>query len=151
MGFFFWKIKYFSIYLNSIWLYFAVSILTIKYPKLLRSDRTWMTLFPWCSNRASRLISLCSLVIRVKRKVWKFHVVSLKLNFWSLDIYINYCLETDIPPCAVDDAPLFSRPSRRGFYAPVAGNLSPIRLNAFRNVGRYRNWFSCFLLIFCHF
>ena len=35
-----------------------------------------------------------------------------------------------------DDAPLFYRASSRGFFSPVAGHLSPIRLNAFRNVGR---------------
>ena len=34
-----------------------------------------------------------------------------------------------------DDALLFYRASPRGF-SPVAGRLSPIRLNAFRNVGR---------------
>uniref|UniRef100_A0A158Q8T1 TPR_REGION domain-containing protein n=1 Tax=Elaeophora elaphi TaxID=1147741 RepID=A0A158Q8T1_9BILA len=35
-----------------------------------------------------------------------------------------------------DTAPLFYRPSRTGYYTPIAGKNSSHRLNAFRNVGR---------------
>ena len=36
-----------------------------------------------------------------------------------------------------DDAPLFTRIGKKGgHYSPVPGHLSPIRLSAFRNVGR---------------
>lgn len=36
-----------------------------------------------------------------------------------------------------DNAPLFFRPSRGGYYTPIAASNSPQRIAAFRNVGRY--------------
>uniref|UniRef100_A0A8R1XPM3 UBR-type domain-containing protein n=1 Tax=Onchocerca volvulus TaxID=6282 RepID=A0A8R1XPM3_ONCVO len=44
----------------------------------------------------------------------------------------------DSSPVSLEDdtAPLFYRPSRTGYYTPIAGKNSTHRLNAFRNVGR---------------
>lgn len=39
-----------------------------------------------------------------------------------------------------DTAPLFYRPSKSGYYTPIAGKNSTHRLNAFRNVGRYQRF-----------
>ena len=36
-----------------------------------------------------------------------------------------------------DNSPLFWQPGKRGFYSPRPGKSTPVRLNAFRNVGRY--------------
>ena len=36
-----------------------------------------------------------------------------------------------------DDAPLFARTHSRGLFSPVPGKMSPMRLNAFLNVGRF--------------
>uniref|UniRef100_A0A1I7X6B7 HECT domain-containing protein n=1 Tax=Heterorhabditis bacteriophora TaxID=37862 RepID=A0A1I7X6B7_HETBA len=81
--------------------------------------------------------------------------------FMRVSIFVSSkCLKggiifnSTIPHPTTDDAPLFARPSRRGFYAPVAGRLSPIRINTFRNVGRldnliyYASYNKCMLLFF---
>ena len=56
--------------------------------------------------------------------------------FFKIIFMIGEIPDPSQPLPISDDAPLFYRASSRGFFSPVAGHLSPIRLNAFRNVGR---------------
>ncbi|VDO34830.1 unnamed protein product [Onchocerca flexuosa] len=51
---------------------------------------------------------------------------------------IRISAANDSGPVSLEDdiAPLFYRPSRTGYYTPIAGKNSAHRLNAFRNVGR---------------
>lgn len=75
--------------------------------------------------------------------ILSFHYIPYLIYLFNTHfIYLLLCYDSfserkDAEHPISDDIPLFVRTCRRGFVVPLPGNLSPMRLNVFRNVGRY--------------